>query len=339
MLKNFFKILVPANKYLMFVAFTLFIMLFLYVIWLYIENNSLLLQILPDGNSNDKISIDPIRRWPSGVPQSLAVWGITLGTFVTLTKLGVNPRLRNLATLGAGCVSSTHVMIHSAIVNYVGFNRLIYSFAEYRKTGTWPSGDKINTYSEAEVLNHAAKALEQADHTKINSGITPVVEEVKKLLSEKGGGGSSSSNFVPNSNNGNSNISSNIMDYILDHFSNFFIPSPVSGYLDDLIGQQIVILFVILFASISLLLLVLAYFINNLLLLNKDYLIKHLGKNKLVIFYLKYQVISIKISLFLLPLFIILGLITLIQSSYYLITHPIPYEMLDVNLHVYIKKN
>ena len=45
--------------------------------------------------------MDPLRSWVSGVccaTQSLAVWGITLGTFVTLTKLGVNSRLKNLAT-------------------------------------------------------------------------------------------------------------------------------------------------------------------------------------------------------------------------------------------------
>ena len=72
------------------------------------------------------------------------------------------------------------------------------------------------------------------------------------------------------------------------------------------------------------------------MLFNKDLIIKHLGKNKLVLFYLKYQVISIKISLFVFPFFILLGIITLIQSSFYMLTHPIPYEVLDVNLHVYV---
>ena len=123
----------------------------------------------------------------------------------------------------------------------------------------------------------------------------------------------------------------------MDNFSNFFSPSPVSGYLDDLIGQQIAIYFIILVTSIGLLLLVIAYIINNLLLLNKDYIVKHFSENKLIQFYLKYQVLSIKVSLFVLPLFIFLGLFTLIQSSYYMITHPVPYELLDVNLHVFVE--
>lgn len=46
MLSLLFKKSVHINKYIVFVALTLFIMLFLYIIWLYIENNSLLLQMV-----------------------------------------------------------------------------------------------------------------------------------------------------------------------------------------------------------------------------------------------------------------------------------------------------
>nr|YP_010697876.1 hypothetical protein P1Q19_mgp22 [Fuscoporia viticola]WCF76837.1 hypothetical protein [Fuscoporia viticola] len=323
---------IDRNIYLIFVVFILLFMLFLSIMWFTSENNVLLLQMVPDGKPNNNVPMDPVRWWPSGVPQSMAVVGTMVGTFIALTKLGINPRFRFLGALGAGGVSTTQVIYNSAIENSVGFNRFMYSITEYKKTGQWPNIDQMNSYSEEAVNNNITKALEQADQAKIKS----MVEEITKLMNEKGGGGSSSSNFVSNSNNGNSNLVSNFMDSILDRFSSFFTPSPVSGYLDDLIGQQIVLQFVILLASVSLLLLVIAYIINNLLLLNKDFITKHLGKNKLIVFYLKYQVISIKISLFVLPLFIFLGLITLIQSSYYMITHPIPYEILDVNLHVYV---
>lgn len=319
---------IDRNTYFIFVVFILLFMLLLSIMWFTSENNSLLLQMVPDGKPNNNVPMDPVRWWPSGVPQSMAVVGTMVGTFIALTKLGINPRFRLLGALGAGGVSTTQVIYNSAIENSVGFNRFMYSITEYKKTGKWPNIDQMNSYSEEAVNNNITKALEQADQAKIKS----MVEEITKLMNEKG----SSSNFVSSSNNGNSNLVSNFMDSILDRFSSFFTPSPVSGFLDDLIGQQIVLQFVILFASVSLLLLVIAYFINNLLLLNKDFIIKHLGKNKLVVFYLKYQVISIKISLFVLPLFIFLGLMTLIQSSYYMITHPVPYEILDVNLHVYV---
>lgn len=137
--------------------------------------------------------------------------------------------------------------------------------------------------------------------------------------------------------NGTQNSVITLIDSIMDKFFSIFSPSPVSGYLDDLIGQQIAICFIIFITSIGLLLLVIAYIINNLLLLNKDYIVKYFSKNKLIQFYLKYQVLSVKFSLFILPFFIFLGLFTVVQSSYYMITHPVPYELLDVNLHLFVK--
>lgn len=368
MLQNFFKESVNTNKYYLFLAFTLFLTCcaaLLYIMWLYLDNNSLFERVVPDGLYYYNVPMDPVLRsrcWPSGVPQSItcgAVVGTMVGTFIALTKLGVNPRFRLLGALGAGGVSTGQVIYNSAIENSVGFNRLMFSLTEYKKTGNWPSLDQMlrsNSYSEEAVNSNVTKALEQAAaqlQDKIRSMLRSI-EEVTKLMlrlrssNGKGGDGSSSSSssssLVSNLNNSGSdltdgaNIITNFMDSILNHFFSIFKPSPVSGYLDDLIGQQIVLQFVVLLSAVSLFLLIIAYIINNLLLLNKDFIVKHLGKNKIIIFYLKYQVISIKISLFVLPLFILLGLITLIQSSYYIITHPIPYELLDVNLHMYIDK-
>ena len=135
-----------------------------------------------------------------------------------------------------------------------------------------------------------------------------------------------------------------ISAHFASNFNSFLKPSPVptplwggeTGFLDDLIGQQIAIHFIILFTSISLLLLIITFIINNVLYLNKEFLFKHFSQNKFIQFYLKYQAFTIKLSLFILPIFIFIGLFTLIQSSHYLLTHPIPYEDLNVNLHVYV---
>ena len=70
---------------------------------------------------------------------------------------------------------------------------------------------------------------------------------------------------------------------------------------------------------------------------NKDYIMKKFN-NKFVLFYFKYQVILAKISSILLPLIIMLALIELFVGLYFLITHPIPYDKLDIDLHKYISK-
>lgn len=327
--------LVNNKKYLLLTVFAILMLFSILTLKIGITsgNSALLLQYIPDGKPDNNTPMDPVRWWPSGVPQSMTVIGTMLGTFLALTKAGVNPRFRVLGALGAGTVSTTKIIYNSAIENSVGFNRLMYSLTVYKETKKWPSLDQLNSYSEEAVKAHTSKALEQADQEKIRS----MVEEVNKLIKKNGGGESSSSNFISSSQDDNSNLVFKLIDSIMDNFSNFFSPSPVSGYLDDLIGQQIAIYFIILVTSIGLLLLVIAYIINNLLLLNKDYIVKHFSKNKLIQFYLKYQVLSIKLSLFVLPLFIFLGLFTLIQSSYYMITHPVPYELLDVNLHVFVE--
>ena len=58
--------------------------------------------------------------------------------------------------------------------------------------------------------------------------------------------------------------------------------------------------------------------------------------NKFITLYLKYQIFLAKVSLFLLPLLIMLGLIELFVGLYFIITHPIPYEVLPIDLHTYV---
>jgi hypothetical protein len=83
-------------------------------------------------------------------------------------------------------------------------------------------------------------------------------------------------------------------------------------------------------------LLIIAFFLFNLIiLLNKDKFIKFF-KNKFFTLYFKYQAFLAKISLFYLPFFIALGLYTITHGLYWLITHQIPYNSLDIELHQFI---
>ena len=68
---------------------------------------------------------------------------------------------------------------------------------------------------------------------------------------------------------------------------------------------------------------------------NKDFILKKFN-NKLIKFYINYQVILAKIGFYVLPLFILFGLIELIFFLYYLLTHTLPYESLPIDLHIYV---
>jgi len=79
--------------------------------------------------------VDPVRYWPSGLPQSIST--ISTGLFfypnTILQKIGgCSPRLKVLAALGAIGVSGANITYHSAIENPVGFNRFMYGFSWWK---------------------------------------------------------------------------------------------------------------------------------------------------------------------------------------------------------------
>jgi len=87
-------------------------------------------QFIPNGEGNN-LPMDPVRWYPSGVPQGIGVVGGGLATYATLSRLGnVSPRMRVLASLGAMGVSSAHIVYNSALENSVGFNRLAWGFTK-----------------------------------------------------------------------------------------------------------------------------------------------------------------------------------------------------------------
>ena len=124
-------------------------------------------------------------------------------------------------------------------------------------------------------------------------------------------------------------------DSIINNVLNFFKPVEVSGHLDSLLGVQLVLYFSIIIMAISVSLLLILYLLINIFILNKDRLLNHFN-NKIVRFYIKYQTILAYISFYILPVLMIFGLLSIILASYHLITHPIPYESMDIDLHQYI---
>uniref|UniRef100_A0A896YUF4 Uncharacterized protein n=1 Tax=Coniophora puteana TaxID=80637 RepID=A0A896YUF4_9AGAM len=139
-------------------------------------------------------------------------------------------------------------------------------------------------------------------------------------------------------------IFDNIINYLkssasglLDFILNIFKPVAVEGYLDNLLGQQLLIHFLLLIVVISLIVLFIVYFCTIFMLKNKEFILKKFN-NKFILLYLNYQVFLAKLTTVILPLLMLLGLIELLIMLHFLITHPIPIEQLPIDLHTYLKK-
>ena len=137
---------------------------------------------------------DPVRWWPSGVPQSSAIIGSMLGTFAVLSKLNVNPRYRVLGSLSAstpwcgvsaGTITYTTPLLIGdvgAVENSVGFNRLMFGWHTDRQTGKWPSplkrADEIAANNTTkEIDSFVTETTKQADQKTIDT----IVDQIKNL--------------------------------------------------------------------------------------------------------------------------------------------------------------
>ena|ERR1700742_780686 len=130
----------------------------------------------------------------------------------------------------------------------------------------------------------------------------------------------------------------NLLGMFMNKFGSYFTPIHVSGFLDDLIGQQLAIFFILLILTLSLILLLISFFISNIIFINKDYIIKRFN-NKFILLYIKYHSFMFKITLIYIPILMFIGLFVLIHGLHYLITHPIPYDQLGIDLHTYVDYN
>lgn len=127
-----------------------------------------------------------------------------------------------------------------------------------------------------------------------------------------------------------------MIDKIFELFSNLFNPIVVEGYLDDLIGQHLMFQMLIFIVSISILLLIIVFLFISFFLKNKEYLMNKFD-NKYIKLYLSYQFVIAKVSYYIIPIFIVIGLIDIVVMLYYMLSHPIPYHVIPVNLHIYVK--
>ena len=263
------------------------------------------LNVMPQGSANDNVPMDPVRWWPSGVPQAWSIMGTALGTFAALSRIpSVSPRMRVLASLGAMGVTSAHITYHSAIENPFGFiapaPRLIWSWSEYQKTGEWPSLDQAlnpdNTQKVTEVVNRAQQHVNQ--------------ETVDKIVNEVSGQG-----FVPLSDFNLSDYIHRLIDFLFREVMQLLQPVYVQGFFDDLIGQRMFIEITLFISVISIIFLFVVFIVNVIFLLNKDWIINKFD-NKFITFYVKYQAFLSKFTLFYIPILIFIGLFSLSHGIY-----------------------
>jgi hypothetical protein len=261
-------------------------------------------------NNNPNTTQDPVRFWPSGIPQT---WGI-IGSALAVYRLTPrNPRIKSLAALTTIAIALPTTVYFHAVNNPYGFNRLIYSWRTYKNTGRWPANfpNKLDETQLDPVFTHLCTEVENNNNYVSTYGNSLIGNDLGL------------SDFIQN----------NLFKYILD----LFRPVPVEGYLDDLIGQQLFIHFLLLIIVVSLIILLSLFMFIQILLKNKDNITKRFN-NRFVLLYIRYQFFLSKISFILLPLIIMFGLLELFVGLYFIITHPIPYDKIPTDLHIYIKK-
>lgn len=263
--------------------------------------------------------VDPVRWWPSGVAIN---WGI-LGTAIGAYRLTPgSQRVKTLAGLASLGVSIPMTVFTLAVENPNGFNRLMYSWIEFGRTRRWPANNEV-----------------PASVRETSPSVTNGDAAIKSSYENNSGG---RLNYM-NSDSGNGNefydyINSTI-DSLFKNFISYFNIEQLEGHFDELYGFiwfSQVLLFII---SISVLILFILYVAVNIFVLNKHIIAEKIkDKNILIQFYFKYQTILGNISFYLLPLLIICGILEISYILYYLITHPLPIENLNIDIHTYVKK-
>lgn len=188
---------------------------------------------------------------------------------------------------------------------------------EYKRTGNWPNPNTIN-------------AIESTVESTL-------VREVSTEVTNVPGNAGATNNFLPNGNFSFDEIIQNLTDSIFKTVLNIFKPVDVSGHFDDLLGQQYIIIVLLLIVTISITILLTVYIFNNILLQNKDFIINRFN-NRFILLYIKYVMFSAKLSLVFTPIIIYIGLFTMVVGLKFLVTHPVPYENLGIDLHTFLGK-
>src|SRR5258707_7907845 len=177
----------------------------------------------------------------------------------------------------------------------------MYSWVRYKQTGNWPPN--IPNQVQDEDLKDIISNLVRESESKYESLSASQQNPTSSILPKD------FNNFLDNFLD--KFIPDNLFSIILDIFR------PVAvGYLDDLIGQQLFIHILLFIVVISLIILLTIYLFIQIIVKNKDFIIKNFN-NKFILFFIKYQLFLAKISSFVLPLLIMAGVILIFFGFFF----------------------
>nr|YP_009463055.1 hypothetical protein [Pleurotus platypus]AUW35298.1 hypothetical protein [Pleurotus platypus] len=253
-----------------------------------------------ENNNIQPIAQDPVRVFPTPLPQ---VWG-TVGTAAAVHRIVPgNPRIKALVALGSLGVSIPITIYSMAIENPNGLTTVLRAISYFKANNKWP--------------------------TETNSGKFVTSEEISKQLSSE-----NVSKFIDSSIFDSFSLEMIMEKYIQLVFT-VFKPASFEGYLDDLLGQQLLIHLLLLMSILGVLIFFSIFIFLLIFNSKKEYLLSKFN-NKYLQFYIKYQYLLLKFSLIWMPVVIFIGLVQILVMTIFLITHTIPIEAFPVDPHMYI---
>lgn len=284
------------------------------------------------------------------------IYGIFIIFINTITLIyGLNKMIQKteslveIENLPVNSLSSfAAVGLPQALVKLVLSVKLVYSFI-YLGFGILASAISYDTFlvesgKEKFCLSIIARLIfklfsgDMVNKDNINdTGLSNPVERESAVSSTVQTQSEFENTFLPNGSSLDLNV---IFDKIMfenwfNWFLDLFRQVPVEGYFDDLLDQQLLFLILIFVAALATLIFFCLFLFINIIHNNRDYLLKR-SENRLIKLYIRYQLFLTRISRFIIPLFIIVGLLEVLFGTYYLITHFLPYEELGVDLHKYV---
>ncbi len=214
-----------------------------------------------------------------------------------------------MATAGLGTGLTFY---NKALDEPEGFHSYMYGFTHWAKNGKWPTRSEIIGITQAK--NETLKDWASKSETNTNEDLVKKGLDLGKTEIDK-----SSNKFLSDGNDSGDTLEW-LFSYLNSFLSNIFYPAPVAGYLNDLIGQQILIFLSLLIISVSIFLLFIVFVINVYFLFYKDKF-NAPQNNKYLKYYIKYQSFFARLALIYLPVLICIGFFVIIHGLHFLITH------------------
>lgn len=183
-----------------------------------------------------------------------------------------------------------------------GFNVILDAIYNEQRANYW-----IDQYNHWRI--HGRLRGGQSGYGPFERGTNPF-EPPSGNNNDNGGAGCSGVNNFTDSNNP------------LDLIRYFLSPVDHSIPLSTLVNVHALIHLCLFFMVLALLFLTLFFYINLIIISNKDYLLKNV-KNKYILWYVKYVIFKSRIDIYLIGLLNICSLIGFAYVLHYLITHPI----------------